>query len=217
MISHLSQQLNLLKGYVGHIQIDLDMRLTENSTNYDLTTAMRLSGAFVGYLKQHESSSDPVRSLAVVCGQSVYFSRRMATGYLILQLARNQSLAGVRKAISEIFGESSHSISDTAEGNPQQENPPDHFGDTRSAAPVWNEFRAEILKLLSPIAPGNIANRMIDNAFTKAKIPIGSHPKNTQIYNLTLAILNEIPNPARRKSAETEALRLLDRYKIRPS
>jgi hypothetical protein len=217
MSENLSKSLITLPGYTGHIEIDSEWNLNVNTTTHDHATAAKFCGTLIGYLRTYESNPDPIKSISVVCGHFVYYSHKITTGYLILQLSRNQSLAGVRRTLYELFGETECPVVDPVVQTDRKVLPEDQASSTQSGLSIWTDFQVELLKLLSPIAPANIALRLIDSAFTKVKIPVGSQPMNSQIYDLTLAVLKEIPNPARRKAAEKDVLKLLDLYQIRPS
>jgi hypothetical protein len=220
MLENLSHSLLALPGYTGHIEIDFEWNLSVNTTSHDHATAAKLSGTLIGYLRTYESDLNPVKSISIVCGHFVYFSHKIPTGYLVLQLSKNQSLAGVRRALYEIFGETECPVFDPVLQTARKVLPQiPETGPLSSLAGLssWPDFRTELLKLLSPIAPANIILRLIDNAFVKVKIPVGSQPMNFQIYDLALAILNEIPNPARRKAAEKGVLKLLETHQISPN
>jgi hypothetical protein len=216
MPAQLTKSLTALPGYTGHIQIDSEWNLNVNSTTHDDATAARFSGSLIGYLRHYEAAPDPIKSISVVCGHFVYFCHKLSSGYLILQLSRGQSLAGVRKSLYELFEETQCQVVDPVAKTAQPSAAPEQIKTTQFHLSIWPDFRVELLKLLSPIAPANIVLRLIDNAFSKVKIPLGSQPVNSQIHSLTLAILNEIPNPARRKAAEKDLLKLLDLHKILP-
>jgi hypothetical protein len=216
MLENLAKSLLVLPGYTGHIEIDFEWNLNVNTTTHDHATAARLSGTLIGYLRTYESNPDPVKSISMVCGNFVYFSHKITTGYLILQLSKTQSLAGVRRALYEMFGETQCPVVDHVIQPERKALPPDQALAPPSGLSVWTDFKVELLKILSPIAPANIALRLIDSAFLKVKIPVGSQPMNSQIYGLTMAILGEIPNPARRKMVEKSVLKLLDSHQISP-
>jgi hypothetical protein len=216
MSANLSSSLETLPGYTGHIEIDFEWNLNLNSTTHDHNTAARFSGALIGYLRTYDSTHNPIRSISMVCGHFVYFAHKVAEGYLILQLSRNESLAGVRRALYNLLGENDCPVVDQLIAPTGPILTRESSSIPSSGLSIWPNFRTELLKALSPIAPANIAMRLIDSAFTKMKIPVGSQPMNSQIYPLTLAILAEIPNPARRKVAEKDLLKLLALHQISP-
>lgn len=214
MSDNLSSSLEELPGYTGHIEIDFEWNLNFNSTTHDHPTAARFSGALIGYLRTYDTTHNPIKSISMVCGDFVYFSHKVAEGYLILQLSRKESLSGVRRALYNLLGEVDCPVVDQLI-TPGTSN----IMRVTSSIPSsgftpWDYFRTDLFKALSPIAPANIAQRLIDNAFTKMDLPVGSQLMTSQIYELTQALLTEIPNPARRKQAEKDMQKLLAAHKI---
>lgn len=105
MHSNLTNRLSTLIGYVGHVEINTDFELLENSTSQDPETMAELCGVLIGYLKVRQSSSNKVLSVSVVCSSFVYLTRFTNHGYLLIQFSRSQKLEDVWCSLDSILAE----------------------------------------------------------------------------------------------------------------
>lgn len=105
MDSSISKRLAELPGYDGHVEINADFQLVENSTAKSPELMAELCGVLIGYLKAGRSSSNKVLSVSVVFNALLLFVCPTNTGYLLIQFTRNQKLSGVRPALTSILRE----------------------------------------------------------------------------------------------------------------
>lgn len=219
MLSNKSNHLRSLNGFIGYIEIDKELRLVENTTLAGDDMAIQLAGYFINLLMAYESAGRMVKTIAVACGTSVYVSLNLPNGYLVVQMDRQKKLAGMRRALTSIIHEAHDETPAIKIANfPVQAISTEKSEATISPASntesVWKEFREDFFKILSPIAPENILQRLLANAFKKSNIEENTKLDNSLIPKIVKATLNEIPNAARRKSAEAEANKLLKKYSI---
>jgi hypothetical protein len=107
MQSDLTNRLSTLGGYVGHVAVNADFELLENSTTHESETMAELCGVLIGYLKVRQSSSNKVLSISVVCSSFVYMTRATENGYLLIQFSKDQKLKGVWSSLDSILLEPS--------------------------------------------------------------------------------------------------------------
>lgn len=105
MDSSISNRLSELPGYDGHVEINTDFQLLENSTAQSPEVMAELCGVLIGYLRAGRSNSNKVLSVSVVFNAMLLFVRPTNTGYLLIQFSRNQKLTGVKRALDSILGE----------------------------------------------------------------------------------------------------------------
>ena len=208
-----------LSGFIGYIEIDQELRLIENTTLAGDDMAGQLSGYFINLLVAYETAGRTVKTIAVACGLSVYVSLKMPNGYLIVQMDRQKKLVGMRRALTTIINGANHDTpSIKVTNSPVQtitaEKSEVKISSAASTAPVWQEFRKDFFKILSPVTPENILQRLLANAFKKSNIEETIKLDNSLIAQIVKATLDEIPNAARRKLAEVEANKLLKKYSI---
>jgi hypothetical protein len=109
MHSNLTNRLSTLGGYVGHVEVNAEFELLENSTTHESETMAELCGVLIGYLKVRQSSSNKVLSISVVCSSFVYVTRSTDHGYLLVQFSKDHKLTGVWPALDSILLETSAS------------------------------------------------------------------------------------------------------------
>jgi hypothetical protein len=220
MLSYISNHLRTLNGFVGYIEVDNELRLVENSTLTGDEKVTQLVGLFISFLRAYEAAGRNVKTIAIACGTSVYVGLTLPTGFLVVQMARHRKLAGVRRALISIVNDA-HEVASSAvtASLPKEATIPAKALEiavqpVTIVDSVWPEFRVDFFKILSPIAPENILQRLLANAFKKSNIEVTSELDHSQISQIVTATLDEIPNAARRKSAEGEAAKLLKKYGI---
>lgn len=219
MLSYISNHLRLLSGFIGYIEIDKELRLVENTTLFGDDKAMELSSYFIHLLLAYQGAGRTIKTIAVACGTSVYVSLNLPNGYLIVQMERLGKLAGMRRALNSIINEANFegpavTVTDLPVQVPATEKPEIIEAPPKITHSVWPEFSQDFLKILSPIAPENILKRLIATAFKKSGIEESPQLDSLLISRIVKATLSEIPNAARRKSAEAEVNKLLKKYSI---
>ncbi len=229
MTNFKSSQLVNLKGIVGYIEIDNDLRLIENTTFSSDQKAADLAGVFISFFNTYQASHRDVRTISIACGTSVYVGVGLPSGYLVVQMNRDQKLIGVRRAITEIVDFSlreaeaqqaqyfSENVHDTSVPAAIKIAPLEELHTPKSevsTTSVWPEFKVDFLKILSPFAPENIIHRLLGNAFKKHGLDIIDLLNHSQIQLVAHSTLEGIPNAARRKSAESDLVRLFSKYHI---
>lgn len=214
--------MRLINGFVGYIEIDKELLLAENTTLFGDDKAMELSSHFIHLLMAYQGAGRTVKTIAVACGTSVFVSLNLPNGYLIVQVERLSKLAGVRRALNSIINDAKVEIPPvTVATLPVQviateEPEKSEIKETPEIIKnsVWPEFRQDFFKILSPIAPENILQRLLANAFKKSNLEEIPQLDHSLIPQIVKATLSEIPNAARRKSAEAEANKLLKKYSL---
>jgi hypothetical protein len=219
MFNHISSHLKSLTGFIGYVEIDKELRLVENTTLAGDDMAVQLAGYFINLLIAYESAGRTVKTIAVACGLSVYVSLKTPNGYLIVQMDRQKKLVGMRRALTSIINEANNeSTSVKITNSPVQTSSTEKseikISQAISTESVWQEFRKDFFKILSPVAPENILQRLLANAFRKSNLEETVKLDNSLIAQIVKATLDEIPNAARRKLAEVEASKLLKKYSI---
>jgi hypothetical protein len=225
MLGYISEKLRTLNGFAGYIEVDSQLALVDNTTLSGDEKAIHLAGLFIGFLDAYKVAEREVKSISIACGTSVYIALAIPTGYLIVQMSREQKLLGVRRALAAITAKSFDSTVPAAVETPasavQEEKkiglPPISKPAVEPEAAeesVWPSFKQDLLKVMSPIAPENILQRLVGNAFKKTGLEASAELTKSQIKVLVPAILDEIPNAARRKAAEGDVSKLLGKYGI---
>lgn len=105
MDSSSSKRLSELPGYDGHVEINADFQLLENSTAQSPEVMAEVCGVLIGYLRAGRSSLNKVTSVSVVFNALILYVCPTNTGYLLIQFSRAQKLSGVRRALDSILGE----------------------------------------------------------------------------------------------------------------
>lgn len=103
MHPNLTSRLSTLGGYVGHVEVNSDFELIENSTTHESEKVAELCGVLIGYLKVRQNSSNKVLSVSVVCNSFVYLTRPTNHGYLLIQFSKDQKLTGVWHSLDSLL------------------------------------------------------------------------------------------------------------------
>jgi hypothetical protein len=228
MLSFISNKLRTLHGLAGYVEVDHHLNLVENTTLTGDEKAVAITEQFINLMNAYKAAAREVKTISIACGNSVYVGISIPTGYLIVQMSRKQQLVGVRRALAAIIQETtSQSASPPAvqiptavvqrqEKNVQLPPLPEVVAEpVIQEISVWPDFKNDLLKVLSQIAPENILLRLFANAFKKTDLDSAANPANADIPRLASAVLDEIPNAARRKMVEADVLKILAKYNLR--
>lgn len=101
----LSHRISALPGYRGHVEIDSNFQLLENSTARSPEVMAELSGVLIGYLKARATAVDPVTSISIVYSKFLFVTCQTSGGYLLTQFSRNEDLSNVRNSLSSMIKE----------------------------------------------------------------------------------------------------------------
>ena len=103
MHNSLSHRISALPGYAGHVHIDSNFQLLENSTDRSPEVMAELCGVLIGYLKARATAVDPVTSISIVYSNFLFITCHTNGGYLLLQFSRNEDLSNLRDSLSSII------------------------------------------------------------------------------------------------------------------
>lgn len=183
--------------------------IIENQLFVDGDGAVKLASAYAQIFGGLASVGRMVSAFVLNCSKGKYVGVPSGDHILILEISANQSLDEVMAGLSSVVGVAGPATAMPAASGGTTSHA--EAAPTSQAATLWPELRADLVRVMSRVAPRNLAEKIIKEA--EVSVTKGDAvTRMDQIFEIGRRATLNVPNPSRRKLVEKELGILATKY-----